>query len=110
MGFKVEMTAEFEAQLGDAVEYRIEHHGLKNARMLIDSVAHAQSLLERMPFMGAPLSQGDQAPADDTLRWIRAGAHIIAYRAFENAETITLMKIFHPSSDWKKRISHEQQR
>lgn len=104
MAYEVVATAEFDAQLDEAVTFRIDNYGMRSARRLLDGIDHVAGLLSGTPGMGSILERDDAAGVDEGLRWTKADSYIVVYRVHRRARQVALLKLFAASSNWRRRV------
>ena len=104
MIFSVVTTPEFDTRLEEAVKHRIELHGLRSARMLLDDFEASSERLAMTPRMGAKIESTEKRAEKDALRWIRIASYIATYRIHSDKKQVVLLGLFYATSNWKRRI------
>ena len=102
MAYEVVATEEFDALLDEAIAFRIDNYGLRNARRLLDAIDKLGDYLSDNPFMGRLVVDecDDRAP----LRWVRVDSYIAIYRVHEDRRQVALLKLLSATSNWRRRI------
>ena len=102
MAYEVVATEEFDALLDEAIAFRIDTYGLRNARRLLDAVDKLGTHLADYPFMGRlVIDEDDDA---EPLRWVRVDSYIAIYRVHEDCRQVALLKLLSATSNWRRRI------
>lgn len=104
MAYSVVAAAEFDTHLNEAVAFRVDNHGLRSAKKLLDDFDATCELLGSNPLMGRVVNDEDGPRSVSALRWIRLGAYIAIYRVNEERQEIVLLKLFSATSNWRRRI------
>lgn len=104
MAYEIKSTAEFDACLDEVVAFRVNNYGLRSARRLLDAVDAAGALLADNPNMGSLVNNEPSAKESSPLRWVRVDSYIAVYRVCDAKQTVYLLKLFHGSSNWRRRV------
>ena len=95
--YEVIVTRRFEDDLDAALSWRLREVGHSSALRLYDAYLSKVGSLETFPLIGG-LVQG--VP----YRWTGIGSYVAIYAVDETAHTVTLLRLFHMSADWRKRL------
>lgn len=104
MAYEVIATAEFGVLLDEAVSFRVDNYGLRSARRLLDNVDKVRELLSQTPCMGALVDDSVSEGERTGLRWVRMDSYIVVYRVRQDRQEAVLLKLFHGSSNWRRRV------
>ena len=104
MTFNVVTTPEFDARLEEAVNHRIELHGVRSARKLLDDFESSVERIAAAPRMGAIIKNAEAHSGKNVLRWIRISSYIATYRVRSDKQQVVLLWLIYATSNLKKRI------
>lgn len=102
MAYEVVATEEFDALLDEAIAFRIDNYGLRNARRLLDAVDKLGDYLSDNPSIGRLVV--DECDDRELLRWMRVDSYIAIYRVHEDRRQVALLKLLSATSNWRRRI------
>lgn len=94
--YEVVATASFAADLDESTAYYLEHAGIRSASRFLDDYESFCRLVAALPGHGSSI-------ADTPLRWRRVGAFIAVYTVDDENRAVTLLRLYHISSNWRSR-------
>lgn len=95
--YEVRVAGRFEDDLDTALEWRLQEVGCSSAGKLYDAYLSTIRSLETFPLMGGRVE-------DSPYRWTAIERYAAIYVVDERAHTVTLLRLFHMSSDWRARL------
>ncbi len=98
--YEVRVTGHFEDDLDAALEWRLREVGRSSALRLYNAYLSKIAPLETFPLMGGRVE-------DFPYRWTAIERYVAVYAVDEEARTVTLLRLFHMSSDWRARLLAE---
>ena len=99
--FRVVATDLFEDDLAAAVTYYLGSVGVSSARSLLDEYDAMCGLLAELPGYGANVYGA-------SYRWRPLKRFVAVYEVDEGGFIVTLLRLFHMSSDWHGRLLGSQ--
>lgn len=95
--YEARVAGRFENDLDTALEWRLREVGRSSAAKLYDAYLSTIRLLETFPLMGGRVE-------DSPYRWAAIERYVAIYAVDESAHTVTFLRLFHMSSDWRARL------
>jgi plasmid stabilization system protein ParE len=94
--YEVRATASFAADLRESTAYYLERAGERSAGRFLEDYEGFCRLAAAVPGHGSLI-------ADTSLRWRKVGAFIAVYDVDDGARTVTLLRLYHMSANWRPR-------
>ena len=99
--YAVIATDLFEIDLDEAVSYYLQMAGPRSAASLLDDYDTMRELLKTLPGYGSNVY-------GTPYRWRPLKSFIAVYAIDDEARTVTLMRLFYLTSNWRERLLKEQ--
>ena len=94
--YEVRATESFAADLSESCAYYLEHAGKRSAGRVLDEYDSFCRLAADVPGHGAPIE-------GTSLRWRKVGVFIAVYDVDDETRVVTLLRLYHVSSNWRSR-------
>lgn len=100
--FEVVASAAFADDLEDATSYYLEQSGPNSAARFLRAYDSFVDLLGTLPRHGSKVGESG-------LRWRKLGIFVAIYAIDDASHTVTLLRLYYLTSDWRRRVLGERE-